>query len=394
MGMQPKTPFSRVFFIGAGFSAGMFYPVGRTLMSHLVKYLQGEPERRELRRLGFRNLLRQAKHQEQAKRVVNAIEHVLTQYFGLPLSQIDQVDVAEFFTMTHTLAEMPLLFGVSWIENRGVTAEQDDERPSPLTLFYDLAAVTRSYFTAIGELCPPSADIQELLRRFDPSKDAVVNFNWDEEADIALAANAKQGVSYTLEGWRADGGVLTLKPHGSVGWYDVRQGIGNDDLYFIADSDDRVPRAKKRILSYVENELPVDIDGAEHSPLSCPPVITPPTFAKRFEYLEQQQIWHDTLTVCTHAREFVFLGYSLPRDDFLTRAAIRSALREGKQRQRLKVLIVDRDISPDKVTNFQSVFGPGLNQGNNSLTWSFGTRDKTFAERLLDDKLKKARLLR
>ena len=56
---EKKPSFSRVLFIGAGFSAGMQYPVGATLMSHLMKYLKLEDAQKELLDLGFTNLLKE-----------------------------------------------------------------------------------------------------------------------------------------------------------------------------------------------------------------------------------------------------------------------------------------------------------------------------------------------
>ena len=101
-------------------------------------------------------------------------------------------------------------------------------------------------------------------------------------------------MSYTLGSWYKSNEVLVFKPHGSIGWYDVKQGIGNKDAYFIAGNDKRIARFNKRILAFFENELPKDIDGkTEHSPMTCPPVITAPSFSKRFEYAEQHLIWQD-----------------------------------------------------------------------------------------------------
>jgi hypothetical protein len=123
----------------------------------------------------------------------------------------------------------------------------------------------------------------------------------------------------------------------------VRQGIGNKDAYFIAGSDNRIGRSQRRVLAYDENELPVDIDGeTAHGPLSCPPLITAPTFDKRFEYVEQHRIWRDAIEICEAAREFVFLGYQLSKDDSLTRAAMRSAIQARTQKEPVRWLVVDR----------------------------------------------------
>jgi hypothetical protein len=388
---DPRPAIPRVYFIGAGFSAGLYYPVGRDLMRRLVGYLRGEPQHPALEEHDFTNsVLLTPAHRKRAAAILGIIKTVLQKYFSTPLEDVGRVDVAEFFTMAHTLSESPwLLDGLAGRAEPG--AWRGDEAPSELTLFSDLAAVTRSYFNDIGIMLPPCDDVRSVLAEMRPNRDAVINFNWDEEVDIELSTEGP-GVSYTLGAWQADGGILTLKPHGSVGWYDVKQGIGNADVYFIADTDRRIGRSQMRVLAYVENEQPRDLDGeTEHSPLACPPVITAPTFAKRFDYVEQHRIWRDVLELCGRAREFVFLGYSLPKDDFLTRAAIRSALQANGCSGDIRCLVVDRSFDDDKFLNFHSVF-EGLTRSRNFLEWQFGSDDAALALKL-KKKLKGAVLL-
>jgi len=109
------------------------------------------------------------------------------------------------------------------------------------------------------------------------------------------------------------------------------------------------------------------------------PLIMPPTFAKRFEYPEQQSIWRDVIDVCRDAREFIFLGYSLPPDDFLTRAAIRSALSETSFTD-LRCLVVGK--TPDVLANAQTVFRGGLSHRRNFLQFTFGSDDASLARQI------------
>ena len=46
---------SRVFFNGAGLSAGLHYPIGRELMKSIVGYLQGKPQVEYLKKKKFTN---------------------------------------------------------------------------------------------------------------------------------------------------------------------------------------------------------------------------------------------------------------------------------------------------------------------------------------------------
>jgi hypothetical protein len=353
-------------------------------MRELVAYLNRAEAPPILRKIRFKNGLERDKASRlRAEGIVRVIEAVLDRYFALPIRDIGRVDVAEFFSVAHMLADTPYLFGQLATQSESIYARG---QPSPATLFSDLAAVTRSYFFDIGKRCRISPDLSSLVATLNPDEDVVVNFNWDEEVDVAVDDLA-DGIGYTVEAAAVERNVLVLKPHGSIQWHDVSQGIGNREMYFIARGDGRIPRAKLRVVSYVENELPLDIDRRAHSRFACPPVITPPTFSKKFEYPEQQSIWQDTVHVCGRATEFVFLGYSLPRDDYLTRAAIRSALRDNTRGGQRRCLIIDRAFD-DKRANFESVFG-GLTSQRNFLNWDFGTSDRTFAEQVCE-RLKRA----
>jgi hypothetical protein len=105
--------------------------------------------------------------------------------------------------------------------------------------------------------------------------------------------------------------------------------------------------------------------------MECRPVIMAPTFSKRFKYEEQRWIWGDVLEVCRHATQFVFLGYGLQQDDYLTRAAIRSALMDADPK-RLRCLVVGCSFDDASFANFRGVFGSALSQDRNFLQWTFG----------------------
>ena len=125
----------------------------------------------------------------------------------------------------------------------------------------------------------------------------------------------------------------------------------------------------------------------------CPPIITPPTFSKSFEYPEQNWIWQDVLEICSNARQFVFLGYSLPQDDYLTRAAIRNAL-QNNPRSKLRCLIVNRDHTDQRLhSNYASVFRNALDPEMNYLHWTFGSGRREVAAEI-ETQLEKAPLLK
>ena len=191
------------------------------------------------------------------------IQQVLIKYFGT--DKVEHVDVSEFFTIAHTLAQTPRLFNICEDVLDTATSEKSQEVFSEATLFDNLSAATRTYFTAIGKLDHRRDDIKSIIKSLKSDRDAIVNFNWDEEIEIAL--NARRDISYTFEDRVLDREFLILKPHGSIGWYDVKQGIGNGNSYFIAGKDKRIPRSEKRIMAYWDNVMPKDIDKKFHPPL-------------------------------------------------------------------------------------------------------------------------------
>lgn len=386
-----KDKHNRVLFIGAGFSVGMGYPTGQQLMQKLVEYLMGKKTRAKKQRPFFNTLRSTRANRELAQEFLEIIDQVLKRYFSVKLQDIKDVNIGEFFTVAQTITETPSLLETRSSSPSGPVIPTKNFFRST---FYDvLAAATRTYFFDIcsaGDLSRFPPDIESVLKTIKPKSHAIVSFNWDEEVEVFLTEVRDLDVAYNLPHWSKRNGLLILKPHGSIGWYDVRQGMSNEEAYFISEDDDRIQAAEKRIISYYEVEMPRSLDKKNAYPaLSCPPVITPPTFAKRFNYQEQHSVWRDVLEVCREASEFVFLGYSLPPDDFLTRAAIRSAF-QNRDLGRLRCLVVNND-PKDPLLSFHGLFQNGLAIDRNFLPWKFGGQDATL-QRKIEEKLKKADL--
>src|SRR4051812_42565613 len=97
--------FDRVYFIGAGFSAGMGYPVGASLMPALVGYLRGEAAPNASESAVPNSVHASADGREHAGKLLGVVDRVLGTYFATNLAGIDAVDVAEFFTLAQSLAE-------------------------------------------------------------------------------------------------------------------------------------------------------------------------------------------------------------------------------------------------------------------------------------------------
>ncbi len=342
----------RVYFIGAGFTACQGYPLGGQLIVRLLDWLKTQGEDSE--KPGYSTI---------ARGIRRMILRVLQEYLR---QNLDTVDVSEFYTLVQMMSETPALF---------------DKGPDLKNLYDAVSAATAELLLAIWcekDLDPLPAAI---LNKIDPSRHAIVDFDWDEEVDSYLtteeAASRGDDVAYTLGSWENDPSAkmpyLLLKPHGSAGWFDIAEGISNAGAYFICESDPRIARRERRIISYIEVEAPMPIGGGES--IECPRVITPPTFAKRFHYPEQQLVWQDVIAACSGATEFVFLGYTLRPDDYLTRTAIRNALRVA-QIEEIKCLVMahpsDEQAKAILLSNFRSVFGEGVDERRNFLLGDFG----------------------
>lgn len=364
--------FRRVFIIGAGFSAGLGYPTGGTLVPWLVTRLAGLPDGATGER---------PRGNRAARHTLQLIRELLREFFARDLTvpptspeaihkELDGLHVTEFFSVAHVLAESPALFRTPVAARGGAPG---------LTQLYDLlAAAARTFFTDLVHWRTPlPGDVDSLLGQIDPATDAVVTFNWDEELDLYFCQRSRAAnVAYTLDSWKpGEELTLLLKPHGSINWYDAARGIANDGGYRIAARDRRLKRFQKRLIAYEDVDLPLDYFTREpFHPLACPPAILPPTFAKRFDYPEQQLIWRDVIAVCRQAKQFVFVGYSLPDDDYLTRAALRAALRETP-RDDLRCLCVTGG-EPDARTlaAYRGVLGEGFSPARNVLPHRLGTK--------------------
>jgi hypothetical protein len=394
---QITRSFERVYFLGAGFSAGVHYPVGKRLVSELVQYLKGTPPRVKKELSGFSNSIRTtADGRLFCQETLEGISTVLQRYFLSTIDEISDVDVTEFFSISHALAKNLFLIGdrYSMAHQKSLAAPRKPHYRVSLSELYNLlAAAVLHYFVDIAQNIPKlPIDMEAILNKVSCQRDAIISFDWDEEVDYYFTEKRNWNVAYTLGSWQTRKGVLILKPHGSIGWYDVIRGIGNKDNFFIAEGDERLDQYERRILSFYEIERAVTIESEQKKRkvmYFCPPVITPPTFAKSFEYVEQNWIWQDIMEVCSNAKQFVFLGYSLPQDDYLTRAAIRNALRKNP-RHRLRCLVVNRDHTDQMLhANYASIFKSALDPEINYLHWKFGDKRKDIAD-LIQRQLEKA----
>lgn len=369
----------RIYFVGAGFSKALGYPLGNEVIADSVFYL-----RRLAKGAGEGDPKTNRSTQSKARQTLLNLGEFLAEYFAVDCDllgadrervrrALQEVDLVEFFNLIQTLTDSALDLGP-------LARLPAHQRMSLAELYAALKAAIRSRMTEIyARNSPVPFDISSLFGFIRPNRDAIVSFNWDCEIEGHLwwryhRRLGGETTSYTLDDWqrfKRQTCTLVLKPHGSVTWYSITSGIFSA-IDPIAWDDARLAAGERRLVGhYYEDRLPEDREDHRIAKLDVPPAIAPPTFAKRFDLPEQKLIWADLVTACRSASEFVFLGYRIPEDDFLTAAAIRSALRH-RGRGRKKCVIVNRNWDRTKDA-FERVFGAGrLDEDRNFLRWTFG----------------------
>jgi hypothetical protein len=144
---------------------------------------------------------------------------------------------------------------------------------------------------------------------------AIVSFNWDLILDQQLFGHHLGAQSYGLEEKLGTGPVL-LKPHGSLNWYRTSH-------------VEEVPR-KKRIEIFPASTgedaveaflLPRHIRSKVGR--SYTPLIIPPTYLKDFSAPIFRRLWNRCTDVLSTPRKIIFLGYSLPAEDLHARFIFR-----------------------------------------------------------------------
>jgi hypothetical protein len=174
--------------------------------------------------------------------------------------------------------------------------------------------------------------------------DTIISFNWDLILDQLIFEDTLNPACYGFGNRKMEHPML-LKPHGSLNWYDEKQG----------------GRLKKDL----RFELFNDVGGQSvqaFRPYRAPkskedymPLIIPPVFNKDFEGPFFRRIWQKCVAQLSTTRKVVFLGYSLPDADLHARFILRCGfhnqiegqIRSGGGRSvptgRAEVIIVNPD---------------------------------------------------
>ncbi|MYC65073.1 MAG: hypothetical protein F4X12_01925 [Acidobacteriia bacterium] len=282
-----------VYVIGAGFSAGLGFP----LTSDLLVRLWDRIDKRLRKRL---------------KRVIR---------FHHP--EFDPKRFTTFPDVEQLLSELQVneqLFGASRQYGGKFTKVQLQNLQTDLLLqvatwFHE---ISKDVFS--GE---PTVDWLEKFRRQVIRQNAsIVSFNWDLILDQLLFGDAIDGASYGFKRGES-GGPSLLKPHGSLNWFeeDVGRRLKRDRRVRVFRKGSDAVFAFRRFRAPVLRQERIT------------PLIVPPVYLKNFEKPVFRKLWRNCVALLSQAREVVFLGYSLPLADLHARFIMRCGFRGPSDRR-------------------------------------------------------------
>ena len=266
-----------IYVIGAGFSAGLGYPLTSDLLQKFWDRIDGE-------------------FKEQLKNVI-----------GFHHPGFDPKRFTSFPNVEQLLSEMQVneqLFDASRQYEGNFTKVQLQNLQKNLLL--NIA----EWFHEISKDVKPSAPKVRWLKQFRDQvlaeNAAIISFNWDLILDELLFDGEISGTSYGFANIRNAGPVL-LKPHGSLNWFDKDLG---SHLKRIKRTEIFDPNGSDTIYAFREFRAPVSTRERIYTPL-----IIPPVYLKNFEKPVFKALWKNCTAVLSTAKKVVFLGYSMPLAD-------------------------------------------------------------------------------
>ncbi|GJL61234.1 MAG: hypothetical protein NPIRA03_40910 [Nitrospirales bacterium] len=316
-----------VYVVGAGFSAGLGYPLTKSLLIDVWDQLE-KPSRNQLQKIiKFHHPAFDWKR----KTSFPNIEQLLTE-IHVNLSLFDSSRPAEggFTKIQLEKAREELLFTIAeW--------------------FHDLYGQARKF-----------SWLEPFVKRLKDEDAAVLSFNWDLILDHMLFPQGISSEGYGLSNNNSSGPLL-LKPHGSLNWYEGNQ-------------INKVKDEKRITIFGKENED--DSIGAFRFPRAIKskvgkrytPLIIPPTYLKDFARPLFSRLWEKSTEILSTAKKLVFLGYSLPTADlhaqFIFRCGfhnqIEGRLKKGGTRHKATgsahVIIINPD--QEAARRIEGVAGP------------------------------------
>jgi hypothetical protein len=266
-----------VYVIGAGFSAGLGYPLTSDLLLRLWSRLE------------------------------ESFRHQLQRVIEFHHPGFDPTRFVSFPNVEELLSEMLVneeLFDASrqYEGNFTQTELRDLQR--------DLLLRIADWFHELSADVSPSTPKANWLKRFrnriERENAAIISFNWDLILDELLFGTELSALSYGFSAPTSSGAVL-LKPHGSLNWFEEKEGqhIKGEKRIKVFDA-----KGSDSVYAFREFRAPRSAVGRTYAPL-----IVPPVYLKNFNKPVFEAVWKKCTSVLGTATEVVFLGYSMPSAD-------------------------------------------------------------------------------
>lgn len=270
-----------VYVLGAGFSAGLGFPVTTDLLPLALARLS-EEERK-------------------------LTERVLEFHFP----DFNASDVKTYPNIEDVLTRIRINLDLFY----ATRAREGQLRHSDLALVEGnlLHALVQLFHEIRTEIAIPGpAWLRVFVEQVKREKATIISFNWDLVLDVLLGDDKPKQSLYAA-GLRFKNRTCLLKPHGSLNWY-------SDEFAQHFKEGRAIPlwkpaRGKERrfdsvwLFSYPRH--PITSVGRRYVPW-----IVPPTFIKSFEHPFFQHIFRVAVERLGSAKEVFFLGYSMPQYDY------------------------------------------------------------------------------
>jgi hypothetical protein len=284
-----------VYVVGAGFSAGLGYPLTKSLLVEAWDRLEEGPRTQLGKIIEFHH----PAFIPERKTTFPGIEELLA-----------------------AIAVNLELFDASRPAEGGFTKRQLEESREEL-----LSTIAR-WFHELYEGASVTPWLSQVIKRLRRENAAIISFNWDLLLDQLLFDKGLGSDSYGLSKTLSRGPML-LKPHGSLNWYDatrIQKVPDEKRIEIFRDSENN-----ERIEAFLPPREIRSKSGRRYTPL-----IIPPTYLKSFNRPVFQRLWNRCTGVLSTARRLVFLGYSMPAADlhaqFIFRCGFHNQI-EGRLRE-------------------------------------------------------------
>ena len=266
-----------VYVIGAGFSAGLGFPLTSDLLVRLWDRIDNELKKRLKRVITFH-------HPGFVPKRFSSFPNV-EQLLSEMLVNEELFDASRQYEGRFTKAALNRL-------QRDLLLKIGD-------WFHEIAK-------GVNASEPDVPWLEEFRECVEQENAAIISFNWDLILDELFFGGSVDEVSYGFASKQRVGPVL-LKPHGSLNWFEETQGRYIKDkkkaLIFKGDTEHTV-------FAFREPRAPVSSRDRVYTPL-----IVPPVYLKNFESPVFQTLWKNCTAALSAARKVVFLGYSMPAAD-------------------------------------------------------------------------------